>query len=132
MSQLEPNIVQLVWFIVVWSVCCLGFLQLSGMYPLESRAENIPASLVFMSTALWIALLLSACFYAVAELRWSSIVIVAGLLFLFIPEPFQAIPERWRNSSAGLIVTGFVLAVTLAVFSVFKSNPVTSFLKSIA
>lgn len=132
MSQLEPNIVQLVWFIVVWSVCCLGFLQLSGMYPLESRAENIPASLVFMSTALWIALLLSACFYAVAELRWSSIVIVAGLLFLFIPEPFQAIPERWRNSSAGLIVTGFVLAVTLAVFSVFTPNPVTSFLKSIA
>ena len=132
MSQLEPNIVQLVWFIVLWSVCCLGFLQLAGMYPLESRATNIPASLVIVSTALWIALLLSACFYAVAELRWSSIVIVGGLLFLFIPEPFQAIPERWRNSSAGLVVTGIILAATLAAFSVFTSNPVTSLLKSIA
>lgn len=132
MSQFEPNIVQLVWFIVLWSVCCLGFLQLSGMYPLESRAANIPASFVFVSTALWIALLISACFYAVTELRWSSIVIVAGLLFLFIPEPFQAIPERWRNSSAGMIVTGLILAATLAAFSMFIPNPVTSLLKSVA
>lgn len=132
MSQLEPNIVQLVWFIALWSVCCLGFLQLAGMYPLESRAANIPAPLVIVSTALWIALLFSVCLYAIAELRWSSIVIVAGLLFLFIPEPFQAIPERWRNSSVGLIVTGLVLTATLIAFSLFTSNPVTSFLKSIA
>lgn len=132
MNQLEPNIIQLVWFIALWSVCCLGFLQLSGMYPRESRAANIPAPLVLASTILWIVLMVSACAYAVTELRWSSIVIVAGLLFLFIPEPFQAIPERWRNSSAGLVVTGFVLAATLAAFSVFTPNPVTSFLKSIA
>lgn len=131
MSQLEPNIAQLVWFIVLWSVCCLGFFQLAGMYPRKSRAANIPAPLVIVSTAIWIALLLSACLYAVTELRWSSIVIVACLLFLFIPEPFQAIPERWRNNAAGLVVTMVVLAMTLAAFSIFTSNPVMSFLKSI-
>jgi hypothetical protein len=131
MNQLEPNVVQLVWFTVLWSVCCLGFLQLAGMYPLESRDAKIPAPLVIVSTVLWVILLIGAFAYAIAELRWSSIVVVAGLLFLFIPEPFQAIPERWRNSSAGLAVTGIVLAAALITLGVFTSNPVTSFLKSI-
>lgn len=132
MSQLEPNTLQLIWFTALWGVCCLGFLQLAGMYPLESRAANISAPLVIVSTVLWVALFASTFLYAIAELRWTSIVIVSGLLFLFIPEPFQAIPERWRNSSTGVLVTGLVFAVTLILFSVFASNPVTSLLKSIA
>lgn len=131
MNQIEPNIIQLVWFTALWSVCCLGFLQLAGMYPLESRAARIPVPLVIVSTVLWVVLLIGAFAYAVAELRWSSIVVVAGLLFLFMPEPFQAIPERWRNSSTGLVVTGLVLAAALITLGVFTSNPVTSFLKSI-
>jgi drug/metabolite transporter (DMT)-like permease len=132
MSQLEPNILQLVWFIALWGVCCLGFLQLAGMYPLESRASGISALLVIASTVLWAILLACTFLYAITELRWTSIVIVAGLLFLFIPEPFQAIPEKWRNSSTGVFVTGLVFAVTLVLFSVFASNPVTALLKPIA
>lgn len=131
MSQLEPNIAELAWFAVLWSICCLGFLQLAGMFPLESRAAKIPVPLVIASTVLWLVLLIGAFAYAVAELRWSSIVVVAGLLFLFMPEPFQAIPERWRNSSAGLVVTGLVLAVALVALGAFTSNPAMSFLKSI-
>jgi hypothetical protein len=132
MSQLEPNTLQLAWFVALWGVCCLGFLQLAGMYPLESRASNVSAPLVIASTVLWILLLLSTFFYAISELRWTSIVIVAGVLFLFMPEPFQAIPERWRNSSTGVFVTGLLFALTLVLFSVFASNPLTTFLKSIA
>ena len=131
MSQLEPNIAQLVWFTLLWSVCCLGFFQLAGMYPLASRAAKIPASLVIVSTALWIVLLISALAFAVTELRWTSTIIVAGLLFLFTPEPFQAIPERWRNSSAGVLFTGLTLAVTLIAFCVFTPNLLTTALRSI-
>jgi hypothetical protein len=131
MSQLEPNIAQLVWFTLLWSVCCLGFFQLAGMYPLASRAAKIPASLVIVSTALWIVLLISALTFAVTELRWTSTIIVAGMLFLFTPEPFQAIPERWRNSSAGVLFTGLALALTLIAFCVFTPNLLTTALRSI-
>jgi len=131
MSQLEPHFAALLWFVAVWSVCCMGFLQLAGMYPLKARAANVPVPLVIASTLLWLALSIAALVYAISELRWSSIVIVAGLLFLFVPEAFQAIPEGWRNSSTGLVVTGVVLAVTLLALGAFTSNSVTSVLQSI-
>lgn len=131
MSQLEPNITELVWFTLLWSVCCLGFFQLAGMYPLASRSAKIPASVVIVSTAIWMTLLVGALAYAITELRWTSTIIVAGLLFLFTPEPFQAIPEKWRNSSVGVIVTGLALAVTLIAFCVFTPNLLTTVLRSI-
>jgi uncharacterized membrane protein len=127
MSQLEPHFSALVWFTVVWSVCCFGFLQLAGMYPLHSRAAKVPVPLVIASTVLWLALLIGAVAYAFAELRWSSIVIVAGLLLLFVPEPFQAIPERWRNSFAGLVVTALVLAGTLLALYAVTPTPFAKF-----
>ena len=54
MNYLEPNLVALAWFTLLWSVCCLGFLQLAGMYPLRAgragEARN-PVLLVFGNTA---------------------------------------------------------------------------------
>ncbi|MBB5049162.1 hypothetical protein HNR60_003936 [Rhodopseudomonas rhenobacensis] len=131
MSQLEPHVAALLWFVVAWSVCCLGFLQLAGMYPLKARAADVPVPLVIGSTVLWLALSIAALAYAITELRWSSIVIVGGLLCLFLPEAFQAIPARWRNSPAGLAVTGLVLAATLLALGGFASNSVASVLQSI-
>jgi hypothetical protein len=127
MSQLEPHLAALVWFTLVWSVCCFSFLQLAGMYPLNARAAKVPVPLVIASTVLWLALLIGAVAYAFAELRWSSIVIVAGLLLLFVPEPFQAVPERWRNSSAGLVATALVLAVTLLALYAVTPIPFPKF-----
>jgi putative effector of murein hydrolase LrgA (UPF0299 family) len=97
------------------------------MYPLKARTE-VPAPLVIASTVLWLALSAGAIAYAFAELRWSSIVIVAGLLLLFVPEPFQAIPERWRNSAAGVAVTGLVLAATLLALAALPSSPILKFI----
>jgi len=85
MGQIEPHGAALLWFIAAWSVCCLGFLQLAGMYPLKARADDVPVPLVIGSTVLWLALAIAALAYAIAELRWSSIVIVGGLLCLFLP-----------------------------------------------
>ena len=100
MNYLEPNLVALSWFTLLWSVCCLGFLQLAGMYPLRAggagEARN-PVRLVFGNTALWLALLAGTLAFAAMQLRWTTIVVVAGLLFLFIPELFQAIPARLHS-----------------------------------
>jgi hypothetical protein len=116
MSHLEPNVTALSWFVLLWSVCCLGFLQLAGMYPLRASGEGgarCPVVLVLGNTALWLALLAGTLAFAWVELRWTTIVVVAGVLFLFMPELFQAIPERFRDGRGGLAIAGLVLIVAL-------------------
>ncbi len=118
MNHLEPNLVALSWFTLLWSVCCLGFLQLAGMYPLRAGgagdARN-PVLLVLGNTALWLALLAGTLAFASMQLRWTTIVVVAGLLFLFIPELFQAIPAR---------IAGCILAATLGLLAWLSAGTV--------
>ena len=120
MNHLEPNVIALSWFTLFWSVCCLGFFQLAGMYPIHRRtgdgARN-PVLLVLGNTALWLALLAGTLAFAYAELRWTTIVVVAGILFLFLPELFQAIPGRWRDGRAGMAIAGCILAAGLGVLA---------------
>jgi hypothetical protein len=119
-NHLEPNLVALSWFTLLWSVCCLGFLQLAGMYPLRAggagEARN-PVLLVFGNTACWLALLAGTLAFASMQLRWTTIVVVAGLLFLFIPELFQAIPARLRDGRKGMAIAGCILAATLGLLA---------------
>lgn len=118
MTQLEPNIIALGWFVLFWSACCVGFFQLAGMYPLRLRDDpQSPILLVLGNTALWLVLLVGTCWFAYQELKWSTIIIVAGILFLFIPELVQAMPQRWRDGRPGLIASGFGLAVILVLLS---------------
>lgn len=127
MTQIEPNVLALCWFALFWSICCLGFLQLAGMYPLGSRTDDSRSAsptFVLGSTALWLALLVGTCLFGVAELRWTSFVVVGGILFLFLPELFQAIPARWRNGWAGLIATGATLAAALALLASLGQSPI--------
>jgi hypothetical protein len=117
-NPLEPNVVALSWFVVLWSVCCLGFLQLAGMYPLhgdDAGEVRHPALLVLGSTALWLSLLGGTLLFAWMRLRWTTIVVVAGLLFLFIPELFQAIPARLRDGRIGMAIGNCVIALALAL-----------------
>lgn len=120
MNYLEPNLVALSWFTLLWSVCCLGFLQLAGMYPLRAggagEARN-PVLLVFGNTAVWLALLAGTLTFASMQLRWTTIVVVAGLLFLFIPELFQAIPARLRDGCKGMAIAGCILVATLSLLA---------------
>jgi hypothetical protein len=118
MSHIEPNWVALLWFIPLWSVCCLGFLQLAGMYPISHRSDDAPKKsvlLVLGNTLLWLTLLAGTVVFAYTELRWTTAVVVAGILFLFIPEIFQALPSRWRDSRAGLAAAGGLMICALAV-----------------
>jgi hypothetical protein len=120
MSHLEPNVMALSWFVPLWSVCCLGFFQLAGLYPLRASGEGGGRNsilLVLGNTALWLLLLAGTLAFAWTELRWTTIVVVAGILFLFIPELFQAIPVRFRDGRAGLALSGVVLIAALGVLA---------------
>ena len=115
MSEIEPNIQALAWFVALWSTCCLGFLQLAGLYPLRQPARlQVSNLLVVAATTLWIATLAGTVRFAVTELRWTTI-IVAGVLLLFVPEIFQALPRRFRDGLSGLTISAcaFVAALVL-------------------
>jgi hypothetical protein len=126
-NHLEPNIIALFWFTLLWSVCCLGFFQLAGQYPIHRHdgdgARN-PALLVLGNTALWLALFAGTLAFAYVELRWTTTVVVAGVLFLFIPALFQAIPGRWRDGRAGIAIAGCVLAAALGLLACLAADPV--------
>ena len=85
------------------------------MYPLRAAPARRSVLLVLGNTALWLVLLAGTLVFAWAELRWTSLVVVAGILFLFIPELFQAIPGRFRDGREGLALAGLVLIAALGV-----------------
>jgi hypothetical protein len=119
MNQIEPNIQALAWFVALWSLCCLGFLQLAGLYPLRREPSPLKTSnlLVLAATALWIAALAATVRFAVTELRWTTFVIVAGVLLLFVPEIFQALPHRFRDGRSGLVVSACAFAAALLLLT---------------
>ena len=124
MDHLEPNMVALCWFTLLWSVCCLGFFQLAGMYPIDRGGAESSTLLVLGNTALWLALLAGTLMFAYVALRWTTTVVVAGILFLFIPELFQAIPGRWRDGRAGMAISGCILALALGLLACLAMDPV--------
>jgi len=123
MNALEPNLLALGWFIVFFSVCCVGFFQLAGMYPLR-REAGAPAALVIGSSALWLAMLAGTLLYAFATLRPTTTIVVGGLLFLFTPELFQVLPRAWRDSAAGVALSAAVLALALFGLTAVGAAPI--------
>jgi hypothetical protein len=128
MSGIEPNIQALAWFVALWSMCCLGFLQLAGLYPLrQATRPQMSNLLVLAATMLWIVTLAATVHFAVTELRWTTIVIVAGVLLLFVPEIFQALPRRFRDGVSGLTISAcaFIAALLLLAHLAGSVTPTT-------
>jgi hypothetical protein len=83
------------------------------MYPLR-RGLRLP---VIAATAVWLAVFAGAIGFAAIELRWTSVVVVGGVLLLFLPALFQALPERWREGRSGLQIAGCVMIAALALLA---------------
>ncbi len=107
MAGIEPNVPSLVVFGVLWAAACLAFLHLMGMLPLQARpaaAQGMAGTwLVVGNGALFLAILIGTLCYGWAELRWTSVIVVGGMLLLFMPDALQAFPARWRDGRAGLL-----------------------------
>jgi hypothetical protein len=121
MAGIEPNGLGLLVFGGVFAVCCLGFFTVVGMFPLSARPAALagaPAiALIVVNLALVILLALAAVLFAHQSLRWTSTVVLGGLIFLFTPSAFQAVPDEWRDSRAGLAVLGIIQAAALAAIA---------------
>lgn len=129
MTQIEPNLSALLWFAPLWAACCLGFLHLAGMYPLGRRTDaetRMPLPFVLANSLLWLALLAGLVAFAGTTLRWTTAVIVGGLLLLFMPGVFQALPARWRDGRAGMLAAGGMMAIALGLLVRAGSGPLHS------
>jgi hypothetical protein len=118
MGAIEPNWISLLWFAVFATICTLAFLVVAGMFPLHARPKNArsgtAASLIAGNAILLVALLTGTGVYGYAELRWSTLIVVAGLVILFAPGLFEICPPRLCDGSTGLLVLVGVQALALA------------------
>ncbi|NGX96840.1 MAG: hypothetical protein G4V63_16985 [Candidatus Afipia apatlaquensis] len=121
MSTIEPNWLSLVWFAGLATVCGVAFLIVAGKFPLESRpdaARSLPATLLIVGNVVLLAMLLAGTgIYGYVELRWSTLVVVSGLIFLFTPALFEE--WRWppRNATIELSVLVGIQILALAVLA---------------
>ena len=108
MGAIEPNWSALLWFALFATVCAIAFLVVSGMFPLASRPERAKSgaasALVAGNGLLLIALVAGTGLYGYAELRWTSLIVVTGLVVLFAPGLFEAWPSAIRDRAVGLAV----------------------------
>ncbi|MFC3695195.1 hypothetical protein [Chenggangzhangella methanolivorans] len=109
METIEPNVVALAWFALFSVVASLGFYVVAGVFPLDTRPDltGRPArlALAFAAALAFAGLAIATGLYGYENLRWTSLVIVAGLALLFAPGLYNAWPSRWRDGPAGLALT---------------------------
>ncbi|WP_425993237.1 hypothetical protein [Afipia sp. DC4300-2b1] len=121
MSTIEPNWLSLVWFAGLATVCGVAFLIVAGKFPLDARpdaARSLPATLLIIGNVVLLAMLLAGTgLYGYVELRWSTLVVVSGLIFLFTPALFEE--WRWplRNATIELSVLVGIQILALAVLA---------------
>jgi hypothetical protein len=121
MQAIEPNWTSLLWFAAFATIGTVAFLIVAGMFPLRARPGSVGSGtstlLVFSNAVLLAALLTGTGLYGYAELRWSSLIVVAGLVVLFAPGLFEAWPSSLRDGSTGLVILVGVQIVALAALA---------------
>ena len=121
MQAIEPNWTSLLWFAAFATIGTVALLIVAGMFPLRARPGPVGSGtstlLVFGNAVLLAALLTGTALYGYAELRWSSFIVVAGLVVLFAPGLFEAWPSSLRDGSTGLVILVGVQIVALAALA---------------
>jgi hypothetical protein len=127
MQAIEPNWISLLWFAAFATVGTVALLMVAGMFPLRTRPDAVGSGkatlLVVGNTILLAALLTGTGLYGYAQLRWSTLVVVAGLVVLFAPGLFEAWPSSWRDGNTGLVVLVGVQALAIATLAKVAGTP---------
>jgi len=121
MEAIEPNWVSSLWFAAFATICTVAFLVVAGMFPLRSRPDSARSGgvtlLIVGNATLLAALALGTALYGYIELRWSTLIVVAGLAVLFTPGLFEAFPSSLRDGRTGLVVLVGVQILALAALA---------------
>ena len=99
---------------LTWLVGCAGLLFVFGHLPLSAAPEGVRRGggpvLVWLGLAVMVAVALATVVTAFESLRWTTMVVLGGFVFLFAPFFVQDLPAPIRDTQRGL-----VLIVTLGV-----------------
>ncbi len=123
MNAIEPNWLSLIWFTMFATTGAVAFLVVAGKFPLDVNFGQSKSALVtglVIGNAILMAVLLAGTgVYGYTELRWTTLIVVAGLIFLFAP----ALVEEWRwplrNTAAELgLLVGVQMLALAALFKV--------------
>ena len=121
MDAIEPHWISLLWFAVLATVCTLSFLVMAGMFPLHSRPDSLKTNaglvLVAGNAVLLAALSIGTVIFGYSELRWSTLIVVAGLVVLFSPGLFEIWPSSFRDGSKGLATLIGIQLLALATLA---------------
>jgi hypothetical protein len=121
MDAIEPNWVSSLWFAAFATICAIALLVVAGMFPLRARPDSVKsgsaALLAAGNAVLLAALLLGTGLYGYTELRWSTLIVVAGLVVLFTPGLFETFPSSLRDGRTGLVVLVGVQLLALAALA---------------
>ena len=127
MQAIEPNWISLLWFAAFATIGTVALLIVAGMFPLRARPDAVgssAATLLVVGNAILLATLLTGTgLYGYAELRWNTLVVVAGLVVLFAPGLFEAWPSSWRDGNTGLVVLVGVQALAIAALATVAGSP---------
>lgn len=107
MANIEPNISAAFIFALFACVASLGAIVLTGVFPLSTRPElrrPVGVALVLANCVALAAVLYLTVGFGLEQLRWTSVVIIAGFALLFTPGLFNVWPSRWRDGTTGLTV----------------------------
>ena len=121
MDAIEPHWISMIWFAAFAMICTIAFLVVAGMFPLDARpasAKSNAITLLLVGNAiLLVALTMGTGFYGYAELRWSTLIVVAGLAVLFAPGLSEVLPSSLRDGRTGLFVLIGVQLVALVTLT---------------
>src|SRR4051812_3497854 len=127
MAAIEPNWISLIWFAAFATICTIASLIVAGMFPLGSRPDAARSGgatlLVIGNAVLLLALFVGTGLYGYAELRWSTLIVVTGLVVLFAPGLFEVWPSSLRDGRAGLVVLIGIQILALATLAKLAGSP---------
>jgi hypothetical protein len=105
MSTIEPNLPALARFGALFAVTSVAFFFMLGLFPLARRPSGtkISGALLLIGTNLgaWLVLAAATAIYGWTELRWTSLVIGGGLIFLLAPMLLETLLPHWQIGRMG-------------------------------
>ena len=121
MAVIEPNWPSLLVFLAAWLAGCIGFFFLSGNLPMRAAPPKVQEGfgpvLVWLNLVVLIGLIGFTLAFAVMQLRWTSLIVGGGFVFLFAPFIVQDLPRGWKDTQRGLVaLLGLLLAAVGLVY----------------
>lgn len=121
MAAIEPNWQALLVFLIAWLAGCVGFFFLSGNLPVRAAPQTVQAGLgpvlVWVNLAALIGLVVLTLGFAIMQLRWTSLIVGGGFVFLFAPFIVQDLPRGLKDTQQGLVaLLGCLLAAAGLVY----------------